>query len=343
VLCSITSTNKGGNKMKNHFKIITILLLIVLIGLSGCTEKTTNEATNETSENDAEKITLTIFHAGSLSMPFDEAEQAFEAAHPDVDILREPKGSRATMRKVTDLGRIADVIAVADYAGIETLMFPEYADWYAAFARNKMVIIFNNNSIYADEITTDNWQEILTRDGVEVAHSEPNDDPCGYRAVIVYNLSSQFYNDPSIEEKLIENTPPTNIRSTETDLLALLDAGELDYVFIYRSIAVQHEYRFVELPPELSLSEIEHKDFYYNGTCPLSDGTVKHGAPIVYGITIPINAEHPEIAQEFVEFILGSSGQQIMEKNGQPSIVPAKTNDIDLVPDNIKPLVEELN
>jgi molybdate/tungstate transport system substrate-binding protein len=333
--------------MKNHFKIITILLLIVLIGLSGCTEKTTNEATNEatneTSKNDAEKITLTIFHAGSLSMPFDEAEQAFEAAHPDVDILREPKGSRATMRKVTDLGRIADVIAVADYAGIENLMFPEYADWYAAFARNKMVIIFTNTSIYADEITTNNWQEILTRDGVEVAHSEPNDDPCGYRAVIVYNLSSQFYNNPSIEEKLIENTPSTNIRSTETDLLAILDAGEVDYVFIYRSIAVQHKYRFVELPPELSLSEIEHKDFYYNGTCTLSDGTVIHGAPIVYGITIPINAEHPETAQEFVEFILGSSGQQIMEKNGQPSIVPAKTNDIDLVPDNIKPLVEELN
>ncbi len=136
--------------MRKHFKIITILLLIALIGLSGCTEKTTDDATDEatdktseeTSEKDASKTTLTIFHAGSLSMPLDEAEQAFEAAHPDVDILREPKGSRATMRKVTDLGRIADVVAVADYAGIETLMFPEYANWYAAFARNKMVIIF---------------------------------------------------------------------------------------------------------------------------------------------------------------------------------------------------------
>jgi molybdate/tungstate transport system substrate-binding protein len=324
--------------MRKKTKIITITLITLLILFSGCTQTPRDKDTSDESRN---TTTLTIFHAGSLSMPLEDAEKAFEAAHPGVDILREAKGSSATIRKVTDLGLIADVVVVADYKGIEDMMFPEYANWYAAFAKNQMVIIFNNNSIYADEVTSDNWYKVLTREGVELGHSEPNDDPCGYRSVIVYNLSGQYYNDPAIEVGLIRNTPQRNIRSTETDLLGLLDAGELDYVFIYQSVAVQHGYRYIELPPQLSLSEIDYKDFYYNGTCALSDGTVIHGAPIVYGITIPTNAEHPELAAEFVEFMLGSQGQAIMMDNGQPSITPAVTNNIDLVPDNIKALVKE--
>ena len=44
--------------------------------------------------------------------------------------------------------------------------------------------------------------------------------------------------------------------------------------------------------------------------------------PIVYGLTIPRNAPHPDEALAFVRFILGPQGQAILEEAGQPPLVP---------------------
>jgi len=43
---------------------------------------------------------------------------------------------------------------------------------------------------------------------------------------------------------------------------------------------------------------------------------------IVYGITIPKNAENPELGLEFVLFVIGDAGQRIFADMGQPPIVP---------------------
>ncbi|MBU0879785.1 tungstate ABC transporter substrate-binding protein WtpA, partial [Patescibacteria group bacterium] len=46
------------------------------------------------------KEELIIFHAGSLSIPFEEMEVNFEKKYPDVDVVREIGGSRACARKI---------------------------------------------------------------------------------------------------------------------------------------------------------------------------------------------------------------------------------------------------
>ena len=60
------------------------------------------------------------------------------------------------------------------------------------------------------------------------------------------------------------------------------------------------------------------------------------GKPIVYGITIPNNAQQPDLAVEFVELLLSEEGQSIFLDNGQPPIVPAVASDIDAVPEGLK-------
>ena len=45
---------------------------------------------------------------------------------------------------------------------------------------------------------------------------------------------------------------------------------------------------------------------------------VFRGEPIGYGLTIPSNAPQPELAQRFIEFLLGPQGRQIMQQNYQP-------------------------
>ena len=43
------------------------------------------------------------------------------------------------------------------------------------------------------------------------------------------------------------------IRPKETDLLALLEAGEIDYLFIYRSVAQQHGLKMILLDDAMNL------------------------------------------------------------------------------------------
>lgn len=287
-----------------------------------------------------------VLHAGSLSIPFAEVEEAFEKEYPNVDVIREAAGSRTTVRKVTDLGRKADVVASADYTVIEKLMMPEFADWRANFATNEMAIMYTEHSRYADEINGNNWYEILLKDDVEYGHSDPNADPCGYRSQLVWKLAEKHYNEDNLYKRLDDARPQKNIRPKETDLIALLEAGELDYLFIYRSVAEQHKLPFVELPEKVSLKTNRYTDFYrtvsfdINGKKP-GETITKIGRPMVYGVTIPNNTPNKEGAIAFMKFLLGEKGKEIMRKNGQPPIAPAKVNKVDKLPTELQNLVEE--
>ncbi len=310
----------------SRFVVITLLMVIVSITGAGCTGKP--------------KDTLTIFHAGSLSVPFADLERVFEQSYPDVEVERESAGSRSTIRKVTELGKQADVIASADYAAIEQLMFPEYADWHISFARNQMVLTYTDSSRYADEINKDNWYEVLTRDEVETGRADPNADPCGYRTLLVWQLAEAYYEITGLYADLEAHSPPGNIRPKEVDLIALLQSGDLDYAWEYRSIAEQHGLQFLELPPEIDLSDIAYRDFYATASVEI-DGTepgttqTQIGEPIIYAVTIPKNALHPELALEWVKLLLGSEGQAVMADNGQLPIVPAVASDKARIPDEL--------
>ena len=308
-------------------------------------------------------LTLKIFHAGSLAVPLKEAEKEFEALNPNVDVRRESMGSIAAIRQVTDVGKQGDVVVSADYTLIPEMMYPEYADWVVRFATNDLVLAYNpeqGKSRFADEITADNWYEILRRDGVVFGFSNPNLDPCGYRAVMVCQLAELHYGDAWIFDDLILNNtaitvseereedkkkvldeervflirtpedlqPKTEkvcIRPKSVELVALVEAGGLDYAFEYRSVAVQHNLAFVDLPEPVDLSSVEFADEYKKVRLKTADGKTKTGKPIVYGITVPKDAysENPELGLEFVKFLVGEAGQRIFEEQGQPPLVPA--------------------
>jgi len=316
-------------------------LVLVLALVAGCSSSPTPTPTPTV----ASESKLIIFHAGSLTVPVKHLTEAFQKTHPNVTFETEAAGSRTTARKVSELGREADIVMSADYTVIDNLLIPDFADWNVRFARNTMVIAYTDKSKYADEINADNWYEILLRDGVVYGHSDPDADPCGYRTLLVWQLAEKHYGIPGLYQKLDEHCPPENVRPKETDLIALLQSGDMDYAFEYRSVAVQHGLKFVELPDEINLSRVEFADFYGQARVELSGSepgqtiTMK-GKPIVYGVTIPKNAPHPDLAIEFVKFLLGPEGQAIMEEHGQPPIVPPVADNKDALPTALQTLVK---
>ena len=68
---------------------------------------------------------------------------------------------------------------------------------------------------------------------------------------------------------------------------------------------------------------MEYSDFYGKVSVKTADGKVKRGKPIVYGITIPKNAQNSSLARSFVAFVLSEEGRKTLEECGQPPIVPA--------------------
>ncbi len=320
--------------------LATIILLLVAV--PGCAQPKPTPAAPGQTELEGEVV---IFHAGSLTVPVDHLTKAFQQLHPHVTFQTEAAGSRTTARKVSELGRPADVVMSADYTVIDNLLLPDFSAWNVRFARNTMVIAYTDTSRFADEINADNWHEVLVRDGVIYGHSEPNADPCGYRTLLVWQLAERHYDEPGLYAKLDEHCPEEHVRPKETDLIALLQSGDMDYAFSYRSIAVQHGLEFVELPEEINLSRVEHADFYSQAAVALSGSEPGEiitmvGKPIVYGVTIPNIGSSPELAVEFVAFLLGEQGQTIMEEQGQPPLVPPVSDQRDVLPAELQALVQ---
>jgi molybdate/tungstate transport system substrate-binding protein len=336
--------------------IAAVIIVIAIIGVYYLTRD------NQTQE----PVTLKIFHAGSLTVPFEEIEARFEEDFPNVDVQLEPAGSVQCVQKVTELGEIADIVASADYSLIPNMMIPDYAEWYIVFAKNEMTVAFADTSNYADEITADNWYEILSREDVKWGFSNPNLDPCGYRTPMVIQLAELHYGSDTIFETLVEdntditvsvdgdtfiidsnmedlnpNTDKISIRDKSVELVSMVQSGGLDYAFEYSSVAKQHDLDYIDLPSQIDLSEIQYTDTYNRVKVEKTSGT-STGKPIVYGITIPSNSEHPDIAADFIMYLISEQGQQTFLDLGQPPISPALINDMDKAPESLKEYLDEM-
>ncbi len=311
-----------------QIKILLNMLLVALI-LVSC------------NSNNQEKNTLIIFHAGSLSVPFKQMKEAFEKENPNIEILLESAGSVKCARKITDLNKECDIMASADYTIIDEMLIPDYTSWNIKFASNEMAIVYHDASKYSNEINAENWHEILLREDVFYGRADPNSDPCGYRALLTSQLSEQYYNLNGFADKIIEKDQEY-IRPKEVDLLALLESNTIDYLFLYRSVAQQHELKYVILPDSVNLKNPELKEFYKMAKVDIvgkEPGTTitKIGQPMVYGIAILDNAPNKELALKFVDFILSNDGgSRIMEENGQPSMVPTYSETYNSIPEQLK-------
>jgi molybdate/tungstate transport system substrate-binding protein len=272
---------------------------------------------------DSPRGSLVVFNAGSLAKPFSDLLKAFKAAHPGVVAAQENSGSLEAARKLTDLGKIPDVIGVADYGVISKLLIPDQATWYATFARNAMVLIYTDQSIGAHDINSRNWWQVLLRPDVRAGHSDPALDPNGYRTLMVFQLAEKFYRQPGLAARLERAFPRKYIRPKEADLTALVQAGELDYSWSYLSIAKTTGLRHVDLPAEVNLSDPGLAQWYAQALVRLpganrasGDSVEFRGEPIVYALTIPTAAPHPESARAFVRFVFSPQGLDILRGNG---------------------------
>ncbi len=291
----------------------------------------------------AQAETLTVFAAGTLGKTFTTLARGFEKLHPGVTVQPQFGGSVKMVKQVTVLHQPADVVAVADYSVIPKYMFKgdegnkPTADWSIGFLGNAITFIYTPKSKGAKEINADNWWKILSEPGVQIGRSNPNTDPSGYQTLQMLDLAGRYYKQPDLEAKVLANSPESNMRDTETDLISALQLGQIDYLAIYRSDAVQHHMESIDLPPQINLSDPRYDADYAKVSAKTKNGELS-GRPIIYAVTIPTTAPHPKLAQEFIAYLLGPAGQKVIAANGFIPLKQAYAMNRDKVPADLRKL-----
>lgn len=305
----------------------SVALVIIILLLAAC--------------NGGKRSEVIVFHAGSLAVPFALLANEYEEANPGVKVLLEAAGSLVCARKITELQKPCDIMASADYQIIDQMLIPRYSDWNLGFATNEIVIAYTDRSNYSADINRDNWMNILLRDDVIYGRSDPDSDPCGYRTLLSLMLAEKYYDMKGLKESF-EKKDRSFIRPKEIDLTALLQVRSVDYIFQYRSVAVQHGLKYLKLPPEINLGDPAYGDHYRSvsiavaGSKPGETVNMK-GDYIMYGVTLLKEAPNRPEAEKFLAFIAGPRGREIMEATGQNAIFPpVLSGESEKVPQGIK-------
>jgi len=271
---------------------------------------------------------IVVFNAGALALPLRAALDSFAPSH-GYGVSQENAGSVETIRKISDLGRVPDIVAVADTALFARLIPGRLAGPIALLGTSRLVLAYTDRSRFAADVNAGNWTDVTTRPGVQVGRSDPTLDPAGYRALMAMQLAERYYHQPGLAAKLQAAASAANVRPKSADLVALLQTGNLDYAWEYESVARKLGLRFVDLPREVDLGDPTLATTYSAASVDISPRSsgggsggashvplVMHGAPIVFGAGVPKDAPHAGAAHEFITFLMSPEGRSILAASG---------------------------
>ncbi|MFB6183761.1 MAG: extracellular solute-binding protein [Haloarculaceae archaeon] len=241
--------------------------------LAGATGLAASVAGCSAAEASADPVS--VLSAGSLQVAFTEGLPE----RTDHSIRVESYGSRRAARLVAEGQRDPDVLALADPALFDSVLS---TPWYTTFASNAVALAYDPDSAGGQRVAdADRWYDPLLTDEVTLGRTDPDLDPLGYRTLLTLALAGDYYGVDRLRERVVgpEQVYP------ETQLLAGFETGGVDAAFVYRNMAVERDYPYLDLPAEIDLSDPELSDRYATASVALDDGTTVTGEPIAYGAT----------------------------------------------------------
>ena len=184
-------------------------------------------------------------------------------------------------------------------------------------------------------ITAANWHRVLLRRDVRVGRSDPRLAPVGYRTLLLYRLAETHYRQPGLASRLEARTPPGLLRANASELVALLQARELDYIVDYESLARANRLRFVRLPPDIDLGDPARVAQYARASVRVArrtDTTTHAGSPIIHAVGVPRAARHPAAGARFLAYLLSPAGQAVLRAHAVDAL-----GTVEMVGDSVPP------
>lgn len=286
--------------MRPHFAFV-LLLACLITGCGG-------------TDNGREIRPLRIFTASGL-MPALADLREDSLRELGIELLVEASGSQVACRKLNELGRDCDLIMLADSNLVATLLAGK-CSWRIDLAGDEVVL---GVGVRAPGVSAaeEDWVPVLLGDDVRLGRVDENLGPTGYRTLLVWKLQEKR-GSAGLYDRLLKKCD--KVMDHVTRLTALLKTGEVDYAFVYRSICIASDIRYIELDRGINLGasdvDYSHATVTYEKLQAGSKETMTiAGAPITWTLSIPDRGADTATAQQFVRYLLTRKAK-LLDRNG---------------------------
>lgn len=256
---------------------LTILALLTM--LAGCNSLSAAPVDKSPSR-------LTVFAAASLTETFTEITAEFEANHSGVEVLLNFAGSQA-LRLQIEQGARADVFASANQQHADALLANHLIEKPVIFTHNQLVVIVPVANPGSVETLAD-----LTQPGLKLILAVPTAPIGHYSRQTLEKLDANPALGSDFSTQVLNNlvSEEDNVKG----VVAKVQLGEADAGIVYASDvtpAVADDLTTLGIPSEFNM---------------VAD----------YPIAVVSDSSQPDLAQQFIDFVLSPQGQVILAKNG---------------------------
>lgn len=253
--------------------------------------------------------------AASLATPLRVALDSFARAQ-GIRVEWESGASLELARRVTELGRTPELLALADAELIPRLLVPRAAGWHARFASARVVVAWRPGTTPVDSIT---WPARLAAPDVDVARADPGRAPIGYRTLLAWQLAARDFGDATLPAKLLARAPERSLRPSEAEVVALLRSGAVDYAWLYESSARNAKLPHARLGARLDFSAAAESTVYAQAImrvrAPGGDSITVRGEPAAYGLTV-IAGSDTALGARLAAWLLSPDGRRALGRAG---------------------------
>lgn len=272
--------------------------------------------------------TVSVAAAGSLARPLAAVLDTL-ARREGIAARVEHAGSVELARRTADLGQPPDLLLVADAEVIAERLTPAHATWHAILATDRMTLGHRADGAFATRLRTEPWHVAAAAAGVAVGRSDPDLDPAGYRALLAARLAERHLREPGLAGRLLARAPAANVRPKSADLVALVQAGELDAAWLYESAARSAGLAVVRLPDAVSLGAPAESLAYAAASVRVAgrtrrDSAIVRGRPIRFALTIPRGAANPDGGARVAAYLLSPEGRRLLGAFGLDASEPPR-------------------
>ncbi|MDA4111591.1 MAG: substrate-binding domain-containing protein [Thaumarchaeota archaeon] len=265
-------------------------------------------------------------------------------------------GSLTLAQQIAQGNPVSVFLSVSKTAIQNATLKSAFGGWAVAFATDQMGIAYTNatlqnsagaavvnafNTAVSTNSTTDwyNFYNNLTSGQVKVGISNPNADPAGYRAWIVLEAAGHIYagnNSGYFVNRLISNSG-NYTGASAADLVAPLQTGQIQFLFIYKSDITAEHLRLLQLPKGVNLGSGAYNTFYSQFTYTITSG-VQKGGSITLWITVPKTSTDNTNSVRFVVYVV-QNYVTLLKPFGLSNIQPPKIYNDTSIPTPLQQLL----
>ncbi len=228
---------------------------------------------------------IRVMAASSMTQVFTAAKKQFEEKYPEIEVELNFAGSQKLAQQIRQ-GIYADVFASANQKYMNILVGQNLAKSPVIIAKNRLTAVINR------ELTGVGELKDLAKPGVKISIADEA-VPAGRYTLAVLGKIRESQDFPAdFKEKFLKNiiSKELNVKS----VVAKIELGEVDAGIVYATDITN------ENSDKIRPVQIDEK---FNVTAE-------------YPVAVLQNSAKKQIAQKFVEFLSGESGQKILKEYG---------------------------